>query len=159
MHLGRIYLSHSESNFEIRNHLQKIVNTSDNWSILVKDKDLAQLGDSITNLVYSFAMTFNKGKCIGLKAPDSILANAFHSSTIKEIFPLRGKKNQIGDIVEAILLLSWLKAIMSLDEMVRILFFKMKESINLDRREEVITNTNAFKHLLNEIACRLSDEC
>jgi hypothetical protein len=149
----RIFLPEdASSNNQLKGLFQEIIGSNRTWLQLTKDKQIAQLGDSLANFVYSLAVSLAKGKCTGMRVPDTVLANAYHSSTLKTIIPARGKKGQIGDVVEAALLLSWLFGQFELEEMVTILVSHLKISKRPTRKEELLAATIAFKNLLDEIA-------
>ncbi|MFX0113554.1 MAG: ribonuclease III family protein [Candidatus Hodarchaeota archaeon] len=140
------------SNSPLKGLFQEIIGSNRTWLQLTKDKQIAQLGDSLTNFIYSLAVSLAKGKCTGTRVPDTVLANAYHSSILKTIIPTKGKKGQVGDVVEAALLLSWLFGQFELEEMVTILVTHLKISKRPTRKEEFLAATTAFKTLLDEIS-------
>ena len=111
-----ILVESNNSFFQLKGQLKSLIKQDLNFEKLCRDKSIAQLGDSLVNLLFSISYSIAKGKLCGLRAPDSILATAFHSSEIKNILPFRGKKQIIGDIVEAIIFLFWVFNEMELEE-------------------------------------------
>lgn len=85
---------------------------------------------------------------------DTVLANAYHTSALKTNLPVRGKKGQVGDAVEAFLLLSWLSGTIELEEMIMILASHLQISKRPTRKEEISAATIAFQRLLDEITAR-----
>ena len=107
-------MSEDVSKDHLKKLLGELVDADQPWSALIKDKQIAQLGDSLANFIYSLALSLAKGKCTGTRVPDTVLTNAYHSSAVKTRLPVTGKKGRVGDAVEAVLLLSWLHRIIRL---------------------------------------------
>jgi hypothetical protein len=149
-------LSEDVSKDHLKKLLGELVDTDQPWSFLIKEKKIAQLGDSLANFIYSLALSLAKGKCTGTRVPDTVLTNAYHSSAVKTYLPVTGKKGRVGDAVEAVLLLSWLSGTLELDEMVMTLSSSLDISKRPTRNEELLGATVAFRKLLDEIAVRLS---
>ncbi len=148
-------MSEIASREHLRKLFQEIIDSNQSWLQLIKNKQIAQLGDSLANFIYSLAYSLTKGRCSGERVPDTVLANAYHSSTLKMILPVRGKKGQVGDAVEAFLLLSWLFGKVELEEMTMILASHLQIPKRPTRREEISGATVAFQRLLDEITTRL----
>lgn len=148
-------MSEIASREQLRELFQEIIDSNQSWLQLIKDKQIAQLGDSLANFIYSLALSLTKGRCSGERVPDTVLANAYHSSALKTALPTRGKKGQVGDAVEAFLLLSWLFGKVELEEMIMILASHLEIPKRSTRREEILGATIAFQRLLDEITARL----
>lgn len=148
-------MSEIASREHLRKLFQEIIDSNQPWLQLIKNKQIAQLGDSLTNFIYSLAYSLTKGRCSGKRVPDTVLANAYHSSALKTILPVRGKKGQVGDAVEAFLLLSWLFGEVELEEMIMILASHLQIPGRPTRKEEISGSIIAFQKLLDEITTRL----
>ncbi len=89
-------------------------------SILL-DKDLAKLGDSYVNFIYSVALTAIYGVPSGAKVSDKILVEAANRAGMRSIIPKRTPRGRIADAVEALLIYSVIKSYMGFKEMVELL--------------------------------------
>ena len=141
----------------VREKLRDCISSKTNSILadLIKDKYIAQLGDSLTNFIYSLAISVARDKCVGRRVPDSVLANAYHSSVLKTLISARGKKGKIGDVVEAVLLLSWLSEGFELEEMAEIIASHLEITKTSTRKDEFLAAAGAFQKLLDEIAARI----
>ncbi|MFW9916240.1 MAG: ribonuclease III family protein [Candidatus Thorarchaeota archaeon] len=147
-------MSEIASQEHLRKLFQEIIDSNQSWLQLIKNKRIAQLGDSLANFIYSLAYSLTKGRCSGKRVPDAVLANAYHASALKTDLPVRGKKGQVGDAVEAFLLLSWLSGTIELEEMIMTLASHLQIPKRPTRREEISGATIAFQRLLDEITAR-----
>ncbi|PWI47593.1 hypothetical protein CEE45_11110 [Candidatus Heimdallarchaeota archaeon B3_Heim] len=114
-------------------------------------KGNAKLGDSFVNFIYSLAKSGVTNSTTGTKVSDLILSHAYRSSLwIKtDYLKLKGKKGQVADLVEALVLFFWIQNLISIDTYVACLM----ESLNPDKlhhpREEEETAIIAFKSILD----------
>ncbi len=88
---------------------------------ILTDKGLAQFGDSFLNFAYSIALTRTRGKPMGFKVQDKILAEAAVKAGLRKLLPRRIGRGEIANSVEAILGHAWLEKLVTLDEVVSIL--------------------------------------
>lgn len=68
-----------------------ILSKTINHKSLGKDKGLARLGDSITNLVYSLAISLIMRRPEGLRASDKILSQALTEAGLRYMAPKRAR--------------------------------------------------------------------
>ena len=85
---------------------------------ILKDKGLAQFGDSLINFAYSVAVTRSAGKPSGFKVQDKVLAEAAVKAGVRGLLPRRVSRGEVANSVEALLGYSWLNKLVSLDEIV-----------------------------------------
>ena len=85
--------------------------------VVILDHQLAQLGDSLVNFVYSLALTRRYGKPMGKKISDSVLAEAARMADLRRLLPRRTSKGDVANSVEALLVHVWLNQLITIDEM------------------------------------------
>ncbi|MHA1978539.1 MAG: ribonuclease III family protein [Candidatus Hodarchaeales archaeon] len=114
-------------------------------------KGNAKLGDSLVNFIYSLAKSGVSNTPTGTKVSDLILSKAYRSSlwTTSEYLKLKGKKGQLADQVEALILFFWIQKLLSIDEFVEILMKNLDPKKLHHSHEEEETAINAFKSLLD----------
>jgi hypothetical protein len=108
---------------------------------LLLDKDLASLGDSYVNFVYSLAMSQKHGHPTGAKVNNQILAKAVEASGLRAFLPHRVDRHARGNAAEALLVFAWLQDTLEMDECIKV----------LSKKDPV----EAFATLLRQILNRL----
>lgn len=88
---------------------------------LLLDKDLASLGDSYVNFVYSLAMSQKCGHPTGAKVNNRILAKAVEASGLRALLPHRVDRHARGNAAEALLVFAWLQDTLEMDECIKVL--------------------------------------
>ncbi len=88
---------------------------------LLLDKDLASLGDSYVNFVYSLAMSKKYGHPTGAKVNNQILARAVGASGLRAFLPHRVDRHARGNAAEALLVFAWLQDILEMNECIKVL--------------------------------------
>ncbi len=88
---------------------------------LLLDKDLASLGDSYVNFVYSLAMSQKHGHPTGAKVNNQILARAVEASMLRALLPHRVDRHTRGNAAEALLVFAWLQGTLEMDECIKVL--------------------------------------
>jgi hypothetical protein len=109
---------------------------------LLVDKDLAALGDSYVNFVYSLAMSQKLRRPTGAKVNNQILAEAVIKSGLRKHLPHRVDRHDRGNAAEALLVFAWLSDLLEMDECTRL----------LSKEADV---AEAFAHLIRTILNRL----
>jgi hypothetical protein len=109
---------------------------------LLLDKDLASLGDSYVNFVYSLAMSKKHNRPMGAKVTNQTLADAVEDSGLRKLLPHRVDKHERGNAAEALLVFAWLQDMQEIDDCVKVL------SQNNDP-------TKAFVNLLRDVLEKL----
>jgi len=118
-------------------------------------KGLAKLGDEFVNLVYSLAKSRVLQKATGWKVSTEILANALHSSQLRERLPSRLTAHQRANVVEAFLGYLWLSDRITLNEVVDVLVAELDPKVFTSRLAEKRAASKAFTTLLLKVKSRL----
>jgi len=93
----------------------------DNLEELLLDKDLAALGDSYVNFVYSLAMSQKHKRPMGAKVDNQTLAEAVAKSGLRKFLPHRVDRKTRGNAAEALLVFAWLGDLVELDDCTNVL--------------------------------------
>jgi hypothetical protein len=109
---------------------------------LLLDKDLAGLGDSYVNFVYSLAMSHKHKRPIGQKVNNQTLAKAVELSGVRRCLPHRVDRHMRGNAAEALLVFAWVQDKNELTHSIKVL-------------SEKENSTEAFAVLLREILEKL----
>jgi len=88
---------------------------------LLLDNDLAALGDSYVNFVYSLAMSQRLKRPIGAKVDNQTLAEAVTRSGMRRLLPHRLDRHARGNAAEALLVFAWLDDLLEMDECIKVL--------------------------------------
>jgi len=88
---------------------------------LLLDKDLAALGDSYVNFVYSLAMSRKHKRPVGAKVENQILAKAVAKSGLRKFLPHRVDRHTRGNAAEALLVFAWLRDLIEFEDCTRVL--------------------------------------
>jgi hypothetical protein len=109
---------------------------------LLLDKDLAALGDSYVNFVYSLAISQKYGRPTGAKVNNQVLASAVQKSGLREFLPHRVDKHARGNAAEALLVFAWLQDMQEFEDCIKV----------LNNEEDL---TQAFATLLHDVLEKL----
>ena len=90
-------------------------------SSVMQDRKLASLGDAYINLVYSMALTEISGEPRGVKVSDRILSHAFKEAGLREYLGARQSRKDFANASEALLIETFRKGLMTVDESVKII--------------------------------------
>ncbi len=118
--------------------LASLLKKHDSLVELLLDKDLAALGDSYVNFVYSLAMSQKHGRPVGAKVDNQTLAEAVTKSGLRKFLPHRVDRHARGNAAEALLVFAWMKGMLELNDCVRV----------LSREEDVV---EAFASLIKAV--------
>lgn len=88
----------------------------DNLEQLLLDKDLAALGDSYVNFVYSLAMSQKLKRPMGAKVDNQTLAKAVIKSGLRKFLPHRVDRHARGNAAEALLVFAWLSDLLEFSD-------------------------------------------
>jgi len=105
---------------------------------LLLDKDLAALGDSYVNFVYSLAMSQKHKHPVGAKVDNQTLAEAVTRSGLRRFLPHRVDRHTRGNAAEALLVYAWLGNLLDFDDCTDV----------LSREDDA---TEAFANLLQDV--------
>lgn len=92
--------------------------TRRNLNEVLIDHELASLGDSYVNFVYSLVISNRKGSPLGTKVKGSVLAEALRKAGLRECLPSGMSRHGLADAAEALIVYAWLSRCVSLDESV-----------------------------------------
>jgi hypothetical protein len=123
---------------------------------LVNDKGLARLGDSITNLVLSLAVSFVLKRPEGLRASDKVLSQALIEAGFRHLAPKRAGSDQMGDIAESIIALAWLNKVIEIEDAANLVAFEFKQDDMKDRKKEELSAIRGFANLLKKVMQHLN---
>jgi len=88
---------------------------------VVRDRQLASLGDAFVNFIYSLALTKINGSPQATKVSDRILSDAFRLAGLREYLGTRLSKKDLANAAESLLVEAYRKQLISIDESVSIL--------------------------------------
>ena len=107
--------------------------------LVAADKNLARLGDSFVNFVFSLALTRVRGTPHGVKVSNRVLADAARNAGLRSMLPKRLTGGDIANAAEALIAHAWMQTWISLERIVTVL------------AENVEDPTASFQKLLTEI--------
>jgi hypothetical protein len=85
---------------------------------VLKDHELASLGDAYINFAYSLALSSRKGRPVGVKVKGETLADALKKTGLREYAPSRMTRHTLADAAEALIVYAWLQGYLTLEETV-----------------------------------------
>ena len=88
---------------------------------VLSDKDLAALGDSYLNFLYSVSLSSKLGRPAGDKIKGSILSTALKESGLREVLPKRMDRHDQADALEALAAYTWIEELLSFRRALKIL--------------------------------------
>ncbi len=94
----------------------------------VRRKDLARLGDSLANLLYSLAESLVNERFGGGKVSGKTLAAALRLSNLRHLAPSRLDAHGLGDSVEALIAYKWIRGSLDIPEAVTLLAREIKHA-------------------------------
>jgi len=103
------------------NHSTPTLKSYESLTELLLDKELASLGDSYVNFIYSLAMSQKKGRPTGAKVNNRTLANAVEVSGLRKLLPHRVDRHVRGNAAEALLVFAWLQDILEMEDCIKVL--------------------------------------
>lgn len=83
---------------------------------VLMDHELASLGDSYINFVYSLTLSAKTGKPSGAKVKGDVLAEAVRTAKLRDFLPSRMSRHALADAAEALVVYAWLQRRMSVEE-------------------------------------------
>jgi hypothetical protein len=88
---------------------------------IMRDKQLASLGDAFVNFVYSLALTKVSGQPQAVKVSDRILAEAFRLAGLREHLGTRVSRKDLANASESLLVEAYRRNLLTIEESVRAL--------------------------------------
>jgi hypothetical protein len=89
--------------------------------LIMRDRQLASLGDAYINFVFSLALTAVKGYPQGTKVSDRILAQAFVQANLRSHLGTRVARKDLANASESILAEAYRKNLLTIEESVNII--------------------------------------
>ncbi|MHA1674503.1 MAG: ribonuclease III family protein [Promethearchaeota archaeon] len=118
-------------------------------------KSLAQLGDSVTNLIYSLAKSVIISRFTQRKVNRTILSNALKNAGMKKFAKTRSDAHALADTTEAFIGYMFCSEGWSIDKMSSQLWEKLSLYDLNDYKEETKGAIEAFTYLLTKIHAHL----
>ncbi|MFX1474539.1 MAG: ribonuclease III family protein [Promethearchaeota archaeon] len=94
----------------------------------MRRKDLAKLGDSLTNLLYSLAESLVTNRFSGGKVSGKTLAAALRLSNLRHLAPSRLDAHGLGDSVEALIAYNWIRGKLNILEAATLLAREIEQA-------------------------------
>ncbi len=88
---------------------------------IMRDKQLASLGDAFVNFVYSLALSQSSSKTQAVKVSDRILAQAFKLAGLRKYLGTRVSRKDIANASESLLFETYHRKLLTIDEGVGII--------------------------------------
>jgi hypothetical protein len=88
---------------------------------VLRNRQLASLGDAYVNFVYSLALSKVNGRPEGIKVSDRILAQAFKLAGLRQYLGTRVTRKDLANASESLLVDAYLRDLLTIEESVRIL--------------------------------------
>lgn len=88
---------------------------------IMRDKQLASLGDAFVNFVYSLALTKIRGSPQAVKVSDRALSEAFKLAGLRQYLGTRISKKELANASESLLIDAYRKRLITIEESVAIL--------------------------------------
>jgi hypothetical protein len=85
---------------------------------VLKDHELASLGDAYINFAYSLALSKRTGRPAGAKVKGVALREALKKAGLRELLPSRMTRHKLADAAEALTVYAWLQDYLTLSETV-----------------------------------------
>lgn len=93
----------------------------ENLKQILSNHKLAALGDAYVNFLYSLAISKKSGEPTGTKVDSRLLAEALKKAGLREYLPSRTDRHRQADAAEALIVYTWLKGLIPLEEAVKTL--------------------------------------
>lgn len=120
----------------------------------MRHKELAKLGDPLTNLLFSLAYSLHLNQFSGEKVSGKILAAALRYSNLRHLAPSRLDAHGLGDCVEAMIAYAWLQGFFTISDAATLLqeqILKMDPGTKQTKAEHLETIAKAFAIFLLSI--------
>lgn len=117
----------------------------------MRHKELAKLGDPLTNLIFSLAYSHYTKQFGGEKVAGKILASALRFAELRHLAPSRLDAHGLGDCVEAMIAYGWLRNYFTIPEAAHLVeeqFLKLELGIKQSKAERADTIAMGLSILL-----------
>jgi hypothetical protein len=130
--------------------LAKIVGEEKTLSEILTSKELASLGYSFLNFVYSVAKSLEIGCFKSLKVSNSVLAEAVRRAGLRQLLPKRLSRREIGGAAEALLVYAVAREIILMDEIIEKVAGRSIEEALTDILREIVRRLPLEKNRKNK---------
>lgn len=135
-------------------HIQGLLQSRSLRAVL-ESKDLAQLGDFLTNFIYTTVRIGSKGTHGSKHVWDSSLRDAMEQAGLREKLGKRTKPGRVADAAEAIIAFAYFQDVMSLEDMIIFLSRRLNAEDFELRKVEKDACATAFGELLARLVVRI----
>jgi hypothetical protein len=97
------------------------MSNSDSLRQIMRDKQLASLGDAYVNFIYSLALTKISDRPQAVKVSDRILAEAFKLAGLRPHLGTRLQRKDLANACESVLIEAYRRNTLSIEESVKII--------------------------------------
>jgi hypothetical protein len=129
-------------------------NGIDSIKAAMRSKDLAKLGDPLTNLLHSLAQSLTTNRFSGKKVSGKTLATALRLADLRQLAPPRLDAHGLGDCVEAVIAYAWICGTLNIAEASKLLAQEFQLAISKTektRQSKSKAEATAFAALLRNI--------
>ena len=88
---------------------------------VMMDHELAALGDSLVNFLYSLTLSIRYGKPRGVRVDGRILSDAISKADLRRLLPSKLDRHMKADAAEALIAYAWMRNVFSIEDAVEIL--------------------------------------
>jgi hypothetical protein len=136
--------------------LQALLETENIHSVetAMRHRELAKLGDPLSNLLFSLALSIQLKRFEGEKVSGKILAAALRLAELRHLAPSRLDAHGLGDCVEAMIAYGWLRGFFTIQQAATILqeqFLKAGVGTKQSKVERLEAIASGFAVLLQHI--------
>ena len=120
----------------------------------MRHKELAKLGDPLTNLLFSLALSIQTRCFAGEKVSGKVLATALRLANLRHLAPSRLDTHGLGDCVEAMIAYGWLRGFFTISEAANTLqeqFLRTGVGTKQSKAERIESIAMGFSVLLHHI--------
>jgi len=100
---------------------------------VLSNKDLAALGDSYLNFLYSVSLSLKLGRPVGGRIKGSILCSALKETGLRKLLPRRVDRHSQANAVEALAAYTWIEGLLSFRKALKILSMYEDSTIGITK--------------------------
>ncbi|MHA1519902.1 MAG: ribonuclease III family protein [Promethearchaeota archaeon] len=141
-----------------RTRLQTLLDSVKSPKDIGTHKSLAQFGDSVTNLIYSYAKSVIVARFTQRKVNRTVLSHALKNAGMKQYAKTRSDAHALADTTEAFIGYMFCSEGWSIDKMSSQLWEKLSQYDLHDYKEESKGAIEAFTYLLTNIHSYLQNK-
>ena len=141
------------NNSQLKDLLKKIQGILNSGSLraILESKDLALIGDSLVNFIFSTLKIGLFGMSGNVHVRDNVLKNAMDLSKLREKLGKNTKPGRVADAAESLIVFAYIHNIMTIYDMVEYLSQRINEDDFITTKMENEALSTAFSELLIRI--------